>query len=699
MLSSRTCFRMMTLLLSLVTCLPLLHAQPSDHQPTPSASTEHGDRLVAEYFAKQVKQLAQNDLTKITSAQEWLNHREVARTQLAEMLGLSPLPERTPLNATITKTMESEQFIVECLHYQSMPGLYVTANLYRPRIISGRLPAILYGCGHGKMTKDGVSLGNKTQYQHHGAWFARNGYVCLVIDTVQLGEIEGEHHGTYRLGRWWWNQRGYTPAGVETWNCMRALDYLQSRPEVDPDRIGMTGRSGGGAYSWWTAAMDDRIKVAVPVAGITTLQNHIVDGCVEGHCDCMYMVNHHRWDFPQLAALVAPRPLLISNTDKDTIFPLDGVVELHRQVRHLYRMLQADDHLGLQITEGPHKDSQELQIHAMSWFNRFLKHEDPIIDTQATTFFAPEQLKVFERLPEDEITSKIDATFVPQARNRDITDWKQASAQASNLSEQLTAWTFRNWQSNAEATEQPTQAVLLGSRGTHLLYWLSFASESPYQLDAYWVVPDTVSNQSTTRIEIANEARWSRWSKAIAVVAPQRVPTTAASTKIWDALVAEHPDGVNAIVLPRGVGPTAWTKDEKKSTHIRRRFMLLGKTVAAEQVWDAVRGIEAIRHTLRDQVTGPIELIGDQDAAYVTLHASLFVPEVRSLQLNQLAAEHRGGPDMLHVSRLSTLVDTVLCTASRMEHLQLTGDEANLSVWQAQLQSMPWTRDRIAVGK
>ncbi len=615
------------------------------------------------------------------------------------MLGLSPLPERTPLKSTITKTMEADQFVVECLHYQSMPGLYVTANLYRPRNIHGKLPAILYGCGHAKMTKDGVSLGNKTQYQHHGAWFARNGYVCLVLDTIQLGEIEGEHHGTYRLGRWWWNQRGYTPAGVETWNCIRAIDYLQTRNEVDPERIGMTGRSGGGAYTWWTAAMDDRIKVAVPVAGITTLQNHVVDGCVEGHCDCMYMLNHHRWDFPQLAALVAPRPLLISNTDKDTIFPLDGVVELHRQVRHLYRLLHADDRLGLQITEGPHKDTQELQIHAMSWFNRFLKQEDPIIDTQATNFFDPEQLKVFDSLPKDEITSRIDESFISPANPSDTADWNQATNMASGLIEQLKAWTFRSWPDELKNHALPTQAVLLGTRGTHQLYWLSFASESPYQLDAYLIVPAASNPMSAARIEIASEQAWHRWSQAIAVVAPQRVPTAVASSNVWDELVAEYSDGVNAIVLPRGVGPTAWTTDEKEATHIRRRFMLLGETVTSEQVRDVVSGVEAIRHAMPEWVKNRIDLKGDQDAAYVAIYASLFIPEVRSLQLKQLASDHRSGPDMLHVSRLLPLVDTVLCAASRMDRLQLTGDAENRAVWRAHLASVPWTTDRITVGE
>ncbi len=137
---------------------------------------------------------------------------------------------------------------------------------------------------------------------------------------MQLAEIEGLHHGTARENMWWWNCRGYTPAGVEAWNCIRALDYLQARPEVDREKLGVTGRSGGGAYSWWIATLDERIKAAVPVAGVTDLENHVVDGVVEGHCDCMYMVNTYRWDYGQVAALVAPRALLLTNSDKDNIF-------------------------------------------------------------------------------------------------------------------------------------------------------------------------------------------------------------------------------------------------------------------------------------------------------------------------------------------------------------------------------------------
>ncbi|MDQ3332424.1 MAG: acetylxylan esterase, partial [Planctomycetota bacterium] len=136
----------------------------------------------------------------------------------------------------------------------------------------------------------------------------------------------------------------------------------------------------------------------------------------------------YRWDYPMLAALIAPRPLLISNTDKDNIFPLDGVVRTHALVRKIYKLYDAGDKLGLQITEGPHKDTQELRIHAFVWLDRYLKGENRFITDPAEKFLEPEQLKVFASLPQDEINTKIDETFVPKAPEPEVpeaaSDWE-----------------------------------------------------------------------------------------------------------------------------------------------------------------------------------------------------------------------------------------------------------------------------------
>jgi dienelactone hydrolase len=325
---------------------------------------------LAAYFRAEVARIEQRPLAGIASAVEWKAKRRELQRQLREMLGLDPEPARTDLKATITGTVERPEFVVEKLHFQSRPGLYVTANLYRPKEVKAPLPAILYVCGHSDVKKDGVIYGCKAAYQHHAAWYAANGYVCLILDTLQLGELPGLHHGTHREGMWWWQSRGYTPAGVEAWNGIRAIDYLCSRPEVDSARIGVTGRSGGGATSWWIGALDDRVAAVVPVAGITDLRDHVVEpnldgkydmGVIEGHCDCMYFVNTYRWDFDTVAALVAPRPLLVENTNHDPIFPEAGVRRIFAKLQKVYDWYGEPEKLGLVIGQGGHVDSVEIR--------------------------------------------------------------------------------------------------------------------------------------------------------------------------------------------------------------------------------------------------------------------------------------------------------------------------------------------------
>jgi hypothetical protein len=153
-------------------------------------AAEPGDEMIDKYLAQETAKLGQRVLDGAKTLAEWQAKRPRLYEEYLYMLGLSPLPERTPLHATVTGTLERDSIAIEKLHFQSRPGLYVTGNLYRPKKAEGKLPAILYVCGHSGRGRDG----NKTAFQDHGLWFAANGYVCLIIDTLQLGEIPGIHH-------------------------------------------------------------------------------------------------------------------------------------------------------------------------------------------------------------------------------------------------------------------------------------------------------------------------------------------------------------------------------------------------------------------------------------------------------------------------------------------------------------------------
>src|SRR5437879_1848157 len=160
------------------------------------AEKKPGDAMIEKYLAQETDKISKKEFDGAKTLEEWQKKRPRLKQEYLDMLGLCPLPEKTPLHATVTGMLERDNFIVEKLHFQSKPGLYVTGNLYRPKKIDGKLPAVLYVCGHSGKGRHG----NKTAFQDHGMWFATNRYVCLIIDTLQLGELPGIHHGTYREG-------------------------------------------------------------------------------------------------------------------------------------------------------------------------------------------------------------------------------------------------------------------------------------------------------------------------------------------------------------------------------------------------------------------------------------------------------------------------------------------------------------------
>ena len=680
--------------------LLLFLAIPANSADPPKIDTTRGDRMIAAYFESETAKLRDACLADVNTIDEWKEKRPVYHAQLLEMLGLDPMPERTDLKATVTGRVEHEDFIVENLHYQSRPHLYVTANLYLPKKLDKPVPAILYVCGHGGVKKDGVSYGNKVHYRHHGAWFARHGYACLTIDSLQLGEIEAIHHGTYKYKMWWWNNRGYSSANVEAWNCIRALDYLQSRKEVDPQRLGVTGRSGGGAYSWWIASIDDRIKAAVPVAGITDLENHVVDGTVEGHCDCMFMVNTYRWDYPLVAAMVAPRPLMISNTDQDRIFPLDGVVRTNEKVRKVYELHKAGNDLGLLITPGPHKDTQELRVPAFRWFNKYLKNEDVPIDTPAEPFFEPGQLRVFKELPEDQLNTTIHETFVAKAPAPEVPASPQAWAAARDgwrkaLSEKV----FRGWPGDPGPLELK-EAFSAEKDGLQFAAY-DFTSQPSIRLRLHVLRSAASDTPKHLVLRVLDTEDWNKLLAAMRVGFNEQLTTETlppADPELFDMLrraIGQH-GIVVAAVAPRGIGPTAWDQTEKKQTQHRRRFMLLGQTLDGMRIWDVRRAVQALA-AIDSTPKLPLIIEGERQAAGWAVHASLWEPNIERVGLFNPPPNHRDGPILLNVCRYLDMPEVVAMAAERCDVQIRQPDNSGWEYPQAVAAKLVWGADRLKI--
>jgi hypothetical protein len=372
----------------------------------------------------------------------------------------------------------------------------------------------------------------------------------------------------------------------------------------------------------------------------------------------MYMVNTYGWDFPTLAALAAPRPLLFSNSDKDNIFPLDGVVRTHAKLKKIYELYGAKDKLGLLITEGPHKDTQELQVPAFRWMNRWLQNRDTPITRVADKPLDPKSLKVFDELPADQRNTTIHESFVP------ATDPPSPPTTHDELEMLRTKWlaelktkSFRGW----PESPPPLDVRLDEEQTTENLRLQRFVFTSDENLE---LTVDVLSNArhgnfSRLIVSVVDHEGWWEWlAGAVPLFQSMfEVPPAAgqdrtrfiASTK----MVAEH-DWAIAMLPPRGVGldlGNPYNPDKKKNTHIQRRFVLVGKTADDGRVWDLCRAIDALQAVpaLHD---ARVTLQGKGPTAGLALYASLFRPRVERLDLHQPTTTHRDGPYFLNVLRV-----------------------------------------------
>jgi cephalosporin-C deacetylase-like acetyl esterase len=582
------------------------------------------DEMIDKYLANLTKEVSGRFLDGAKTREEWEKKLPRLRREYLDMLGLDPLPEKSPLKATVTGTLEHEGVVIEKLHYQSKPGLYVTANLYRPKDPKGKLPAILYVCGHSGKGRDG----NKTAFQDHGLWFASNGYVCLIVDTLQLGEIPGIHHGTYGVTekrpadnkplevRMWWQALGYTPAGVECWNGIRGIDYLVSRPDVDAERIGVTGISGGGAATFWIAAADERVKVAVPVSGMSDLESYVTNKIINGHCDCMFMVNTYAWEWTTIAALIAPRPLLFCNSDNDPIFPMDGNRRIIERLRNLYKMYDKPDLVDDYVSKGGHDYRPDLRIAVFRWINKHLKNDTGEVKDANFKPIEGKALRVFPEdkdLPKDAINDRIDETFVKRAEVKlpaaeQFTSWRNATKG------QLREQSFRGWPDRL-----PSGKVRQSEQWT-----MTLETEPEAVVEVFLPIPKKENPKRGILLvrnpdeEVANTPGW-----LIAVIGR-------------DAFY---------VVTPR----TGWT-NKSPPNYVERSHALLGSTTDEGKVRDVAATIRYVAE--HDEGKRTWQVIGHGQAGILAAYAALFEPSIKEVVLIDPPTSHKDGPIFLNVLRV-----------------------------------------------
>jgi dienelactone hydrolase len=609
----------------------ILVPQPALAQPLGEPDRgQPGDAMIQRYLTAEAEKLSARFGEDLVSREAW----EAKRPQYVEeyfyMLGLSPRPEKTDLKATVTGTLKGDGYEVEMLHYQSRPGFYVTGNLYRPaeQKTGERLPAVFYVCGHSGRGRNG----NKVAFQSHGIWLARHGYVCLLVDTLQLGEIAATHHGTYNLERWWWHSRGYTPAGVEAWNGIRGIDYLVSREDVDPERIAVTGISGGGAATFWIAAADERVKVAIPVSGMADLESYVSNRVINGHCDCMFLYNTFQWPWTRIAGLVAPRPMLFVNSDADRIFPMDANERITNRLERLYSLSGASDRFDTVVSVGGHAYREDIRRAAFQFLNMHLKGDArPVTDSEIDVVseggnpgpypIAPERLRVFPTdadLPAHQINTKIDEQFVPML-------WVASPAPRQRLLDEVRRVSFGYFPETIPAAKRLDKQTLPGGESLERLQ-----SEEHIEFRLRYPNLRTGDGPQSVFLALLNEDE-------------------AGTTPDW---VKEHGISHRTVVLcePRGIGATRWTR-KNGPNYVERSHALLGRTVDAARVWDT---IAAAKYLTGHDAKTPVYVGGKGAAGVLAGYAAALDDKIAGATVitPQKSHMHSDAPQFLNVLRI-----------------------------------------------
>lgn len=332
--------------------------------------TEDEGNLAMKKFASEWDDLA-----------SWEERAKTIKEGIISGMQLDKMPDISGnFNAIVRHTREMDGYIVENIAIESFPGFYVTGNLYRPTAKKEKYAAVLSPHGH---------LADKrfTHYvQLRSAVLARMGAIVFAYDMVGYGECtQVEHKMPIALL-------------LQTWNSKRVLEYLLSRPDVDPERIGMTGGSGGGTQTFILTAIDERIKVSVPVVQVSA---HFFGGCVCESGMPIHKSKGHQTNNVEIAALCAPRPMLLISNGADWTRNTPRIE--YPYIQRVYALYDAEhrvEHVHLPMEKHDYGYSKRTAAynflaHHLKLNNRNVPYDDAYQE-DFVTILPREELKVFD---------------------------------------------------------------------------------------------------------------------------------------------------------------------------------------------------------------------------------------------------------------------------------------------------------------
>jgi len=332
-------------------------------------------RMVQDYFVARVREAEESNLLARRMLQTKADAELYVRSvQDRIALSFGPFPEKTPLNPRITGVVERDTYRIEKVIFESRPGFLVTANLYLPKGRSFPRPGVVGSCGHSVNGKAGET------YQAFSQGLARLGYVVLIFDPIGQGErmqytdanLQPRRGTGTREHLYAGNQQflvGEFIGNWRAWDGIRALDYLLTREEVDPNHVGITGNSGGGTMTTWLCGVERRWTMAAPSCFVTTFRRNLENELPADTEQCPPRALALGLDHADFIAAMAPKPVILLGQEKD-YFDARGLEEAYQRLKHLYRLLGAEDNISLFIGPRHHGYHQENREAMYRWFNR-----------------------------------------------------------------------------------------------------------------------------------------------------------------------------------------------------------------------------------------------------------------------------------------------------------------------------------------
>jgi len=303
------------------------------------------------------------------TAADWLARAAELRQRVLVSCGLWPMPEKGPLNARVFDRVERDGYSVEKVAFESLPGFYVCGNLYRPLGRGcGPFPGVLNPHGHWATGR----LANEANGSLPGRCigFARQGYVAFSWSMIGRNEADQIPHnfGANKDGQpnpteqiW-----GLSMMGLQTWNSIRAIDFLQSLPDVDGSRIAVTGESGGGTQTYMIAAADERITHTAPAVMVSSV---FQGGCL---CENAPLLRLDTFNV-EIAAVAAPRPQLLLSCTGDWTCNTPRLE--YEAIRGIYKLFDAEDRLAYAHIDAPHNYNQASREACFTFFRRWVLGE------------------------------------------------------------------------------------------------------------------------------------------------------------------------------------------------------------------------------------------------------------------------------------------------------------------------------------